>query len=197
VGKREDNAIATRQSLIEAADHLIVQKGYENISVDDIVKTSGIAKGTFYNYFERKEDLIFELSKEHFAKLNTQTILSEQDDPIIIIKKYLIDFMSVIFNSKIELARQWVRYISFSETNSNKWQFDVQSFEQLLMKLIDADKLKVNTPVHQLAQLFLTEMYGVIFTWCISPKTVDPIATVKRFCDLQLSALLQPYLINA
>ena len=51
VGKREDNAIATRKKLISTANQLIVQHGYENISVDTIVKASGIAKGTFYNYF--------------------------------------------------------------------------------------------------------------------------------------------------
>lgn len=195
VGKREDNAIATRQKLISTANRLIVDHGYEDVSVDDIVKASGIAKGTFYNYFERKEDLIFELSKIRFAPVAKQSEDLVGRDSTEIIKDYLVDFMTVIVNSKIELARQWVRYVSASDANQGKFKFDVQSFEDLLMKLIDLEVLKVNTPVHQIAQLFLTEMYGVILTWCVAPSTVAPIATVKRFCDLQLPKLLEDYVV--
>ncbi|KRM59109.1 TetR/AcrR family transcriptional regulator [Secundilactobacillus malefermentans] len=195
MGKREDNAIATRKKLLDTADQLIVQRGYENISVDEIVKTAGIAKGTFYNYFERKEDLIFELSKEHFANVidDNEAVSGDAFD---VIKNYLVDYMTVIENSKIELARQWISYVSASSANRNKWKFDVQSFERILMKLIDAGKLKITTPVHQIAQLMLTEMYGILLTWCISPETVNPVTTVKRFCDLQLPSLLRDYLIQ-
>lgn len=196
VGKREDNAIATRKKLISTANLLIVQHGYENISVDAIVKASGIAKGTFYNYFDRKEDLIFELSKQRFAPITARTTELTNDDPLSNIQRYLVDFMTVIADSKIGLARQWVRYISASSANNAKWQFDVQSFERLLMKLIDLNQLKIATPVHQLAQLLLTQLYGVILTWCITSETLDPVATVKRFCALQLPSLLGPYLVK-
>lgn len=195
MGRREENAIMVRKNLINTADQLIVQCGYENVSVDDIVKASGIAKGTFYNYFKRKEDLIFELSKERFAHVTGDVDKLAEDDPLTSIRRYLINFMTVIVNSKIELVRQWIRYVSASSSNNqSKWQFDVSSLERLLQKLIAAHKLSADTPTPELARLLLTEMYGVILTWSISPDTVDPIVTVNEFCDLQLETLLHRYL---
>ena len=70
MGKREQNAQETRVAILETADRLIAERGYEQISVEEITRTAGIAKGTFYNYFKKKEDLIRALYHAHFAVLN-------------------------------------------------------------------------------------------------------------------------------
>jgi AcrR family transcriptional regulator len=43
-----------RSELIAAAQQLFFTKGYETTSVSDIVKAVGVAKGTFYYYFDSK-----------------------------------------------------------------------------------------------------------------------------------------------
>ena len=43
-----------RSELIAAAQHLFHTKGYEHTSISDIVKQVGVAKGTFYYYFDSK-----------------------------------------------------------------------------------------------------------------------------------------------
>lgn len=45
-----------RQQLVAAARVVFAQKGYHAASVSDIVKEAGVARGTFYNYFEGKRD---------------------------------------------------------------------------------------------------------------------------------------------
>lgn len=47
-----------RNELIAAAQQLFYTKGYESTSVSDIVKTVGVAKGTFYYYFDSKVDIL-------------------------------------------------------------------------------------------------------------------------------------------
>lgn len=47
-----------RTELLDTAQDLFYQKGYENTSVADIIHAVGIAKGTFYHYFKSKEDLL-------------------------------------------------------------------------------------------------------------------------------------------
>lgn len=44
-----------KQDLINIAYRMFIEKGYENTSVDDIIIEAGIAKGTYYYYFESKE----------------------------------------------------------------------------------------------------------------------------------------------
>ncbi len=48
MGKREENAIQTKTKIIEAAKTLIRENGIDNVSVDDITKLAGVAKGSYY-----------------------------------------------------------------------------------------------------------------------------------------------------
>jgi AcrR family transcriptional regulator len=47
-----------RAALVEAAFGVFMEKGVAASSVDDIVEAAGVAKGTFYLYFETKGDAI-------------------------------------------------------------------------------------------------------------------------------------------
>ena len=44
-----------KQDLLNIAYRMFIEKGYENTSVDDIITEAGIAKGTYYYYFESKD----------------------------------------------------------------------------------------------------------------------------------------------
>lgn len=52
-----------RFELLETAQRLFYESGYEKTSVQNIVDTVGIAKGTFYHYFHSKEDLLGQLAE--------------------------------------------------------------------------------------------------------------------------------------
>jgi hypothetical protein len=48
-------AVARRQQLLHVAEELSLESGYGKTSVSRIVKTAGVAQGTFYLYFASKE----------------------------------------------------------------------------------------------------------------------------------------------
>ena len=50
-----------REEILDTAQQLFSQKGYEQTSIQDITRTVGIAKGTFYHYFDSKLALLDEL----------------------------------------------------------------------------------------------------------------------------------------
>lgn len=47
-----------RTEIIETAERLFLEHGYEETPVELIIKEIGIAKGTFYHYFKSKEELL-------------------------------------------------------------------------------------------------------------------------------------------
>lgn len=47
-----------RWEIIQAAERLFEQEGYTKTSVESIIKKAGIAKGTFYHYFNAKKDVL-------------------------------------------------------------------------------------------------------------------------------------------
>jgi AcrR family transcriptional regulator len=54
-GRRERTKAANRAALVAAARDAFGELGYEAVGVRDIVRRTGLASGTFYNYFPDKE----------------------------------------------------------------------------------------------------------------------------------------------
>ncbi|MCO4773901.1 MAG: TetR/AcrR family transcriptional regulator [Deltaproteobacteria bacterium] len=62
-------AAARRQQLLEVAEQLFLESGYSKTSVSRIVKTAGVAQGTFYLYFSTKEEILLELRRGVLRRL--------------------------------------------------------------------------------------------------------------------------------
>lgn len=63
-GLRSRKKAATRQHISNVATRLFVERGFENVSVDDIAREAEVARKTVFNYFPRKEDLVFDREDE-------------------------------------------------------------------------------------------------------------------------------------
>lgn len=50
-----------RRRIAKSTCDLFIEKGYSNITISQLAKVAGIGKGTIYEYFQNKEDIIFEL----------------------------------------------------------------------------------------------------------------------------------------
>ncbi len=55
--KREQTKEANRQAILDAARLVFAELGYGATSVRDIIRRTGLASGTFYNYFKSKEEV--------------------------------------------------------------------------------------------------------------------------------------------
>src|SRR5258708_2932648 len=55
--KKADNASPTKRKLLDAAQELMLAKGYTATSVDEVCEAAGLTKGSFFHYFENKEYL--------------------------------------------------------------------------------------------------------------------------------------------
>ncbi len=57
-GRLEQQKEEKKQSLLQSARELFLEKGPGKTSVDEIVRRANVAKGTFYLYFKDKNDLL-------------------------------------------------------------------------------------------------------------------------------------------
>ena len=51
---------ATRERIVECARQLFNIRGFEGVSIDEIMTQAGLTRGGFYNHFKAKEDLYVE-----------------------------------------------------------------------------------------------------------------------------------------
>lgn len=59
--KRQKQAENKKKHIFEVASRLMEERGFENVTVDEICKAAGVAKGGFYHHFPYKGELIMEV----------------------------------------------------------------------------------------------------------------------------------------
>ena len=63
-GRRAVNRKNNRDAILRAARYVFAEIGYGGTTVRDIIRRTNLASGTFYNYFDSKEDVFNALSDE-------------------------------------------------------------------------------------------------------------------------------------
>ena len=64
VDLRSRKRLATRQGISNAATRLFLERGFENVTVDDIAAAADVGRMTVFNHFPRKEDMFFDRDEE-------------------------------------------------------------------------------------------------------------------------------------
>jgi TetR/AcrR family transcriptional repressor of nem operon len=65
---------STREAILEAATRLMHVQGYQNTSLDDVLRDSGVGKGNFYYHFHSKEDLGYAIIDQLVARFLGRTL---------------------------------------------------------------------------------------------------------------------------
>lgn len=201
MNKRQKAAQETKRKLITAGLELLKEKGFASINVEDITKKAGVAKGTFYTYFKRKEDIVLDISRAPFGEIADEV---EKMDGLEIIDKlthYFNRFMECVESCGINVCRQWTRDVldpanAPDNKDRQKWAYDVDMLKNILNSAVKKGELKKDTPVDLLTHILISELYGMMTCWCMSDGKFEPLDWTEKFCSLQLKAMLLHYIIK-
>src|SRR5438132_4961652 len=53
--ERPGTKVPTKAALVDAGLHLMLEKGYHHMGIQDVLQAAGVPKGSFYYYFPSKE----------------------------------------------------------------------------------------------------------------------------------------------
>jgi len=59
-----------RKEIALSCKNILLEKGIKNITIAELAKAAGIGKGTVYEYFENKEDIVFEIVNVFIEEYN-------------------------------------------------------------------------------------------------------------------------------
>lgn len=68
-GRRERRAAETRVRLFRCAMQLFAERGFQNVTVEEITEAADVGKGTFFNYFQTKDHVLGVLAEIQIAKV--------------------------------------------------------------------------------------------------------------------------------
>lgn len=153
-----------KNKIITCAQEEFVKNGYETASINQIIKNAGIARGSFYNYFEDKADIYYYIVEEYRQKITDllyKSIIDMQGD---IFKGYSMFFqkitmLNIFSSSKIfqKLVDDILENGFLSLINNNK-NVNAEDFLKNFLKIIDLKKLKINSSKDLYAALDLMTM---------------------------------------
>jgi AcrR family transcriptional regulator len=75
IGRRERRAAETRLRLFRCALQLIAERGFSNVTVEEITEAADVGKGTFFNYFESKDHVLGVMAEIQLGKMKDALLL--------------------------------------------------------------------------------------------------------------------------
>ena len=184
-----------RAQIAMACKNLIITNGIKDITITKIAKEAGIAKGSFYDYFENKEDLVFEivtnLIQEHNKKMEQK--LKEIDD----IKEKLKVFASFYYSKEdFELRKLYKEFIAITLVAPNKQMIDFQTkcnniYRDWLREIIkDAiDKKELPSTVLELTDSFFVTVKGLYITYETTHNIENLQEAIESYIDTIFKAI--------
>jgi AcrR family transcriptional regulator len=79
--RRAQQKQATRGRLFDVAMRLFEHRGYDAVNIDDIVRASKVARGTFYFHFPSKEDILYEAVRRGEEEIVQRMAAVSADQP--------------------------------------------------------------------------------------------------------------------
>jgi AcrR family transcriptional regulator len=77
-GRRQRRAAETRLRIFRCALQLIAERGFPNVTVEDITEAADVGKGTFFNYFATKDHVLGVMAEIQLSKVREAVSLTGQ-----------------------------------------------------------------------------------------------------------------------
>lgn len=87
--RRTLNRLATRQKISNVATRLFLEKGFEQVTVDEIAAAAQVGRMTVFNHFPRKEDMFFDREEEGLEMLrNALNLRDKNTGPLEALRRF-------------------------------------------------------------------------------------------------------------
>ncbi|AKN33734.1 TetR family transcriptional regulator [Clostridium carboxidivorans P7] len=184
-----------RKNILEAAAKVFSEKGYIEASIKNITDEANVAVGTFYNYFNDKEEVLEQIYEEisNMSLKAASEVSMNKDDSIsqkfTLAMAYVISIYAKNKNlSKILLVKSMGINEAFEK---KRWEILDRTnvyLRQILEHLKKQHSLNIQD-VNVTSVLLTQSIFGVITYWLNEKLTSDLKDIIFSLCTYHLKAL--------
>ncbi|CDG06631.1 TPA_asm: multidrug efflux transporter transcriptional repressor AcrR [Salmonella enterica subsp. enterica serovar Typhimurium] len=199
--KTKQQALETRQHILDVALRLFSQQGVSATSLAEIANAAGVTRGAIYWHFKNKSDLfseIWELSESNIGELEIEYQAKFPDDPLSVLREILVHIleatvteerrrllMEIIFH-KCEFVGEMV---VVQQAQRSLYLESYDRIEQTLKHCINAKMLPENLLTRRAAILMRSFISGLMENWLFAPQSFD----LKKEARAYVTILLEMY----
>lgn len=168
----KDKKRKTKKNIVSAAWRLFYEQGYDDTTVDEIIRASGTSKGTFYHYFKGKDALLTSLSELFDNKY--EELIQEMPEEMGNFEKLLYLNQELFGMIETSVSRELLAsmYSSQLVTKGEKHLLDQNRiYYRLLNELIAKGQrdgeLTTRMSANEIAKIYALCERALLYDWCI------------------------------
>ncbi|HQA50099.1 MAG: TetR/AcrR family transcriptional regulator [Syntrophomonadaceae bacterium] len=179
---RDLQAMETRRKIFNTAAQLITEKGFDNVTVEEICKQSGVAKGLFYHYFNSKADIVIETYMDVDNKFSAEVMALPATTPYDRVI-YAVSFQARYAKAKgLEFVKQIYKHQL--DTGTSFFISEDRAFFRLIRDAIregqQKNQLRSDFSAEVLTRLVLSISRGITYDWCLHDGDYDIEEVMRR-----------------
>lgn len=189
MAREKRDAEESRRIILEEAERIFAEKGYEGARVDEIAKAAGVNKALIYYYFNSKKELLHELISSRLSEIITlkdYMIASDQELNEEDIKKII-----PVFYTNMKKKKNLFKILMFELLKSNEGS--INFFELIDISIEDIKKKMGETASHDyvdfMIRLFFFDVFPSAIFIVLQEKWsnhygFDEEEVFDKFCDI-------------
>ncbi|WP_087654623.1 TetR family transcriptional regulator [Caballeronia terrestris] len=201
VRRTKEEALETRNRILDAAERVFFDKGVSRTSLADIAHEAGVTRGAIYWHFANKGDLftaMFDRSLMPLDELIAATLDTKEPDPLGRMRDIFIWCMR---NIALDEQRRRVFDILFlkcefveemgpvRERHQNNMREGIERIERGLRNAIDQGQLPADLDTRQATTLLHALFTGILHDALMFPEGVDLDRDAERLIDACFDSL--------
>lgn len=171
--RRERRKAERRMAIYETALQLFTAKGYDAVSVEEITEAVDVSKGTFFNYFPTKEQILVAYRHAIYDEMLAYAETLDGDSGRELFRRYARRFARL-------LKREGQRYImlhhvldrrrELREQDQGRFYRVLDLYVRYARIAVDAGELGPDTDETMFGEMVLDLWIGNLIAWVHNPK---------------------------
>ncbi|MFC7364181.1 MULTISPECIES: TetR/AcrR family transcriptional regulator [Bhargavaea] len=195
---RQTQAEQTKQRLFDTALELFKKKGFDNVSVDEIVQKSNSSKGAFYGHFKSKYGIFIEKFKE-IDSFYEEFVLTIPEEAAFK-EKILLLFEGQMDHLENVLGKDLMRTVYMSGLNDTDENFFANSdrslyriIRGLIGEAIERGELQGDIDIQKLTWQITRCMRGTLYDWHAFGETFDLQKESREYIEVFMDGVMGRY----
>lgn len=184
--RREQKKIAARAQILSAAIDLFSRRGLDAVTIDEIAAAADVGKGTIYNYFATKEDIVVAFMADLEAQM--APTIARFRPGVRPVHRVLADYILLHFRLKQPyhaFVRVFLAQMFIDTARFIPYMLEIQKcadppLQSLFGALVERRALRADIDLPQLIMSFKTMHLGLTALWAVEGPPFEQTADVVR-----------------
>jgi TetR/AcrR family acrAB operon transcriptional repressor len=199
--RTKEEAAATRDSILDAAEKLFVEQGVSRTTLQHIASAAGVTRGAIYWHFDDKGALFNAMMERAILPLEAEMQVldqAESDDPLVDLRNYMLAVLRRTVEDPgarrvFEIATLKVEFVGEMDAVRQRRQQNMANWmsraERRIRLAVDKGLIGGDVEPDRVALALWTMIDGLIRNWMFDPQGFDLLQIGQCVIDPYLDGL--------